>query len=146
MNAKQLTPDDGTERTWALVLESGEDPVSCLESFAADQRLSAARITAIGAFSRATLGWFDWEEKTYREIPIDEQVELLALVGDIALEDEQPSVHAHVVVGKSDGSAHGGHLLGATVRPTMEIVITESPAHLRERHDPESGLALIAPD
>lgn len=146
MHTKQLTPDDAARRTWALVLDSGEDPVPCIESFAAEHRLTAAQITAIGAFARATLGWFDWDEKTYREIVVDEQVELLSLVGDIALKDDEPSLHAHVVVGKRDGSAHGGHLLSATVRPTMEIILTEAPAHLRKRHDPESGLALIAPD
>lgn len=52
-------------------------------------------------------------------------------------------MHAHVVVGKSDGSAHGGHLLEAYVRPTLEVVLVESPAHLRRRPDRDSGLALI---
>ena len=144
MQAKQLTPNGDAERIWALVLDPGEEPVRCIESFARERRLSAARITAIGALERATLGWFDWDEKSYREIPIDEQVELLSLVGDIALKGDEPSLHAHVVLGKRDGTAHGGHLLAASVRPTMEIVIGESPAHLRKRHDPESGLALIA--
>jgi len=47
------------------------------------------------------------------------------------------------VVGKPDGAAHGGHLLEAHVRPTLELILTESPRHLQKRHDPESGLALI---
>ena len=45
-----------------------------------------------------------------------------------------------------DASTRGGHFVGGTVRPTLELVIQESPAHLRKAHDPESGLALIAPD
>jgi len=76
---------------------------------------------------------------------IQEQVEVLSLIGDIALDDGEPKVHAHVVVGKSDGTAHGGHVLEAHVRPTLEVVLTESPRHLRKRFDPESCLALIDP-
>jgi predicted DNA-binding protein with PD1-like motif len=98
----------------------------------------------VGAFSDVKLGYFDWEAKDYLEIPLDEQVEVLVLAGDIATKDGEPTVHAHVVVGKRDGSAHGGHLLEAHVRPTLELVLTESAAHLRKQHDPETGLALIS--
>lgn len=64
-------------------------------------------------------------------------------MGDIAVEDGKKKVHAHVVLGRRDGSAWGGHLLAAKVRPTLEVVLTESPSYLRRVHDPESGLALI---
>ena len=37
----------------------------------------------------------------------------------------------------------GGHLIAGHVRPTLELVVDEVPAHLRRRYDPESGLALI---
>jgi uncharacterized protein len=71
------------------------------------------------------------------------QVELLSLIGDVALKDGEPQVHAHAVVGKRDGTAHGGHLLHAHVRPTFEVVLTESPAHLRKEFDASAGIALI---
>jgi uncharacterized protein len=89
------------------------------------------------------LGWFDRERKDYDRIPIGEQVEVLSLAGDVALDRGEPKVHAHVVVGKRDGTAHGGHLLRASVWPTLEVVLAESPAELRKSHDPETGLALI---
>ena len=89
------------------------------------------------------MGYFDWEKKDYKRIPLPEQVEVLALVGDIALDQGKPKVHAHVVVGKADGTAHGGHLLEARVRPTLEVVLVESPQHLQRQNDPESGLALL---
>ena len=141
MHAKLL--NDKSERTWALVFDSGDEPVSLLSRFAAEHKLSAARFTAIGAFSELVVGYFDWQKKDYERIAIREQVEVLALVGDIALAKGKPKVHAHVVVGKRDASAHGGHLLEARVRPTLEVVLTESPAHLVREHDPQSGLALI---
>lgn len=65
------------------------------------------------------------------------------MIGDIALKDGEPQVHAHLVVGRKDGTAHGGHLLEAHVRPTCELILTESPAHMEKKIDPESGLALI---
>ncbi|MGH3093210.1 MAG: PPC domain-containing DNA-binding protein [Gaiellaceae bacterium] len=138
-----LTRDE--ETTHVLVFETDDEVVSTLEAFARERDIVAARFTAIGAFRELTLGYFDWERKAYEEIPLAEQVEVLTLAGDIALKGGEPSVHAHVVVGKRDGSAHGGHLLEARVRPTLELALVESPAHLRKEHDPETGLALIAP-
>ena len=83
------------------------------------------------------------DQEVSTAIKLQEQVELLSLIGDIALKDDEPQVHAHLVIGRQDGTAHGGHLLSATVRPTCEIVITESPQHLQKEIDPESGIALI---
>ena len=107
--------------------------------------IAAARLTGIGACSGAVLGFFDWETKDYRKIPVAEQVEVVSLLGDIALgADGKPALHLHVVVSRADGIALGGHLLEAHVRPTLEVVLTELPRHLHKRKDAESGLALIA--
>jgi predicted DNA-binding protein with PD1-like motif len=134
------------ERTHVLVFETDDDVLPLLEAFASDQGIGAARFTAIGALRRVTLGYFDWRARDYVKIPLEEQVEVLSLVGDVARKDDAPKVHAHLVVGKRDGSAHGGHLLAGIVRPTLELVLVESPTRLRRRYDPESGLALIDPD
>ncbi|MGA8270513.1 MAG: PPC domain-containing DNA-binding protein [Candidatus Sulfotelmatobacter sp.] len=131
-------------KTYALILETGEEIASVLLQFATQQDLGGSSFKAIGALSYAKLGWFNWETKKYEPASVlNEQVELLSLIGDIALKDGEPQVHAHVVVGRSDGTAHGGHLLEAHVRPTCELILTESPAHLQRKIDPESGIALI---
>ena len=137
--------NEAPERTFALVFERGDDVMSNLQGFAAEQGLTASRFTAIGAFERATLGYFDWERKDYEHIPVEEQVEVLALTGDVALEGTKPKVHAHVVLGRRDGSTVGGHLLEARVRPTLEVLLVDAPSHLCRVHDPVSGLALIRP-
>jgi hypothetical protein len=145
MESKLLSETDG-QRSHVLVLTTGEEAMAALQAFAKDASLTAASFTAIGAFSSAVLGYFDWSTKEYRRIPVDEQVEVAALTGDIALgPDGAPAVHAHVVLGQRTGSALAGHLLEGRVRPTLEIVLTESPRHLHKRLDPESGLALIRP-
>ncbi|PYO19228.1 MAG: DUF296 domain-containing protein [Candidatus Rokuibacteriota bacterium] len=132
-------------RTWALIFDKGDEPVSGLTAFAKSQGLGGAHFTAIGAFSEVTLGYFDRKARDYKKIPLREQVEVLSLIGDVALDRGEPKVHAHVVVGRADGEARGGHLLEARVWPTLEVVLTESPRHLRKRHDPETGLPLIDP-
>lgn len=135
---------DAGEQTFAIVFDKGDEVVSNLLAFAKDNKLSASHFTAIGAFEDVTLGFFERERKEYKRIPINEQVEVLSLVGDIALEDNEPKVHAHVVVGKADGTAHGGHLLEAHVWPTLELILIESPQHLHRKIDNETGLALIS--
>ncbi len=142
MRAKLLS--EGPEQTYVLVFSTGDEVMKSLQTFAREKHLGCSRFTAIGAFREATLGYFNWERKEYQPIAVREQVEVLSLIGDIALDErEEPKLHAHVVVGKADGTAHGGHLLEAIVRPTLEVILVEAPRHLQRRHDPESGLALI---
>ncbi|HKN71779.1 MAG TPA: PPC domain-containing DNA-binding protein [Terriglobales bacterium] len=141
MRWKQI---DDEPKVFVLIFETGDEIASVLRQFAKNQGLGGSSFKAIGALSCAKLGWFNWETKKYDPASVlDEQVELLSLIGDIALRDGKPQVHAHVVVGRSDGNAQGGHLLEARVRPTCELILTESPAHLQKQLDPESGIALI---
>jgi hypothetical protein len=131
-------------RTYALIFETGDEIASNLKRFARENSLAGSSFKAIGALSDVKVGWFNWDSKKYETAAeIHDQVEVLSLIGDIALHDGGPEVHAHLVVGKKDGTAHGGHLLEAHVRPTLELILTESPEPLQKRHDPESGLALI---
>ena len=134
---------EGPQRTFAVVFATGDEVIESLLGFAREQQLTAAELTGLGALSDAVLGYFDWQKKDYKRIPIGEQVEVLNLTGNVALADGEPGLHVHIVLGKADGTAHGGHLLQAHVRPTLEVIVTESPAHLRRRSDPETGLALI---
>jgi predicted DNA-binding protein with PD1-like motif len=132
-------------RTFVVVLATGDEALSALTSVAREHHLGASHFSAIGAFERAVVAYFQWTTRTYRNIAIDEQVEVLTMTGDISIEKGIPKLHAHVVLGKSDGTAHGGHLVEGHVRPTLEIVLTELPRHLHRRFDPVSGLALIDP-
>ena len=141
----KLIHDDG-EKTFAIIFDKGDEVAGGLLSFAKDNNLSASHFTAIGAFERVTLGFFERERKDYKRITINEQVEVLSLAGDITLEKGEPKVHAHVVLGKRDATAHGGHLLEAHVWPTLEVVLEEMPAALVRRYDASTGLSLIALD
>lgn len=141
MQAKLLDRNGGA--TYVLIFEVGDEVMAGLADFAKELQLEASDFSALGAFSGALLGFFDVGKKDYRKIPIDEQVEVLTLVGNITLDKGAPKVHAHTVLGLADGTTRGGHLLEGRVRPTLELMLTESPVQLRRRFDAETGLALI---
>jgi uncharacterized protein len=131
-------------RVWVLVLAPGEEAKSTIVAFAKKNDLKAASFVALGAFERAKIGYFDWQKKEYLPIAVDEQVEVILLVGDIAENDKhEADFHGHTVLGRRDGSTRGGHLLEGVVRPTLEVTLTETPAHLRRRMHPDINVALI---
>lgn len=142
MRSKLLFEEQGL-RTFAVVFDKNDDVVPLLLQFAEENSLSGARLNGIGAFQRVRLGYFQREARKYHPIDINEQVELLSLIGNFARKDGKPKLHAHVIVGKRDGSAHGGHLLEARVWPTLEIMVIETPAYLQRTVDESTGLALL---
>jgi predicted DNA-binding protein with PD1-like motif len=143
MRSTVLHDADGL-RTFAVVMDKGDDAAVQLLAFARQNGVSGAGLTAIGACQEATLAYFDPEQKQYHDIPVTEQVEVLSMIGDLAEKDGEPALHAHAVLGRRDGSVVGGHVKQAIVWPTLEVIVTETPEHLRKRVDEETGLALIA--
>jgi uncharacterized protein len=141
MKAKVV--QDADVVTYVVVCDPGDEAVAALAQFARAERLEASQVTAVGAFERATVGWFDRAAQHYRRIPVDEQCEVLSLLGDIAHGVDGPSLHVHVVLGLADGTTRGGHLLEGWVFPTLEVIVTETPAELRKVMRPELGIALI---
>lgn len=143
MKSTKLSGEAGSKAR-VVILDSGEEAFTTLTKFANDAGITAASLTAIGAFERATVGWFDLEKKTYKKIEIAEQCEVLSAIGDIAVGDDgKASLHVHVVLGLADGTTRGGHLLEGKVRPTLEVIVADTPAHLRRKKKPDLGIALI---
>lgn len=140
-----LLYEENGRRSFLLVLDKGEEAHGAISSFAAMHNIKAASLSAIGAASGATLGYFDPATGSYLSTVFDEQMELASCLGDIADDGGKPALHAHVVLGRRDSTAVAGHLQRLHVFPTMEVVLTESPAHLRKRLDPATGLAFIDP-
>ena len=140
---KSMIVEDAEVVTYVVVCDPGDEAVAALTQFARAEDLEAAQITAVGAFESAVVGWFDRTEKEYRRIPVDQQCEVLSLIGDVAVGQDGPSVHVHVVLGLSDGTTRGGHLLEGRVFPTLELVVRETPAQVRKIMRPDLGLALI---
>lgn len=129
--------------TFLIRLEAGEEVIESLKRFADVQRIGFAALRAIGTFERVTLGYYDTETKSYRNEGIEEPVEVLNMSGNVARgADGERLVHAHVAVGRSDYTVLGGHVVEATVGPTLEIVVDTAPLTVRRRHDEDTGLQL----
>jgi predicted DNA-binding protein with PD1-like motif len=140
----ELVWEEAGERSFIVVLDAGDEAFSCITEFATRNCLRGSSLTATGAFEKATVGWFDLRARSYKPIEVDEQCEGLSLIGDIAVGDDgKPSLHLHAVLGLQDGTTRGGHFLKGIVRPTLDVTIVETPAHLRRRKQPNLGLVLI---
>src|SRR5258708_34618456 len=91
MNFRQIDP---SLKTFVLVFQTGDELANGLSKFAEEQKLSAASFKAVGALSSIRLARFSWENKKYEpSVSLDEQVELLSLIGDIAMKDSKPAAH-----------------------------------------------------
>lgn len=141
----RLLSENGGAKNYAIILAKGDEVMSGLTDFARQNKVTSASFTAIGAFSHATVAWFDDGRKEFRLIPIKQQVELVSMIGDIALVNDQPAVHTHVAVASSDGTVRGGHVINAFVFPTLELFMTVYPTPLHKESDKATGLKLIDP-
>lgn len=145
MHYRQIDDRDG-RRTFVVALEIGEQVMETLSSLAAELDLAGSSVVGIGGFQQVRLGFFDWENQNFIQNVVEEQVEVLSFQGNIAEGDDgKPKLHVHVVLGRSDATTRGGHLVEGTVRPTLEVIITESPVHLHRLHDEKTGLVLLKP-
>ena len=142
MQSKVLI-EENKLKTFVLVFDKNDEVLPLLLQFAEENSIGGARLSGIGAFRRVRLDYFDRDRRDYQPIEINEQVELLSCVGNLARSNEKAKLHAHVIVGKCDGTAHGGHLLGGSVWPTMEVMVVETPAYLQRTMDETTGLALL---
>lgn len=143
MKSKMI--NDGAERVFVLILDQGEEAFKAITEFADREKVTGASVSAIGAFSQAKVGWFDFAAKKYKPIEVGVQCEVLSLLGDVAQGDDgKASLHLHAVLGMQDGTLRGGHLLSGSVKPTLEVTITETVVHLRRKKRPDLGIALIS--
>ncbi len=141
MNFKLI--NDAKQKTYAIIMDSGDEVTEQLMAFAKKEKVSASQFTAIGAFSETVTGFFDFSTKDYLKTTFKEQMEVLALTGDISRYKDEYKIHAHVVLGRKDGTAHGGHLMKGIAHPTLEIILNESPGYLKREIDRNSGIPLI---
>jgi predicted DNA-binding protein with PD1-like motif len=141
---KSKSINDGVERTFILILDQDEEAFKSISDFANRENITGASISAIGAFAKAKVGWFDLAAKKYKPIEVGEQCEVLSLIGDVAQGDDgEASLHLHAVLGLQDGTLRGGHFLSGLVQPTLEVTIRETVVNLRRKKRSDLGIALI---
>jgi len=126
------------QRRFLLVFDKGDDVLATLRAFADSQAVRGASFVALGAFSSATVAYWNPATKEYEHIAVDEQVEVLSLAGNLG-----NKIHAHVTLGRRDGSTIGGHLVAATFFPTLEMTVVAYDEAIVRETDAETGLSLI---
>lgn len=142
MRSKELRKDGA--RSFLLVFETGDEFPRDLIAFASANAIRAGHFTAIGAFTDFTIAYWNREVVEYEKNRMQEQVEVTALVGNIAVDAQgETKVHAHVTLGRRDFTTIAGHLMEAVVRPTLEVYLTEEPGEVVRRVDEETKLTLI---
>ncbi len=115
-----------TGRTFEVTMRKGDEVLAGLTEFAEQNHITVAHFTAVGAIDSGVLGWFDPDKRAYKKIIVNQEAEMLSLAGNISLQDGKPFVHAHCVVGLSDGSTKGGHLIEGHVSLAMQIFVVDS--------------------
>jgi len=111
--------------------------------FLATRSIFSGDFSGIGAMSSVRLAYFDTEIRAYADLDIDEQMEVLALVGNVARHAEQPLVHAHITLGRRDYTTLGGHLREGIVCPTLEIYLRSGTEALERTIDQRYGLPTL---
>jgi predicted DNA-binding protein with PD1-like motif len=142
----RLLGNNNGVKEYVLIFAKGDELLSGIRDFALEQKITAARFTAIGALQSAKTAWFDLSNKCYKINVVDRQSELISLIGDIGVYNETPVPHVHISVGLENGSIQGGHLLEAVAYPTVELFMTVFPEPLRKELDEETDLTLIHPE
>jgi len=142
----KLISQNGATRTYMMVFAPGDEIMSGLTDFAVKYKVKSAHFIAIGDVTSAKIGWFDRSKKLFKVNSINEQCEITSMIGDVALYNGKPIVHAHINLAAQDGTVRGGHLLEGLIAPTLEVTMTVEPGRLYKKIDSASGLVLIDPE
>jgi predicted DNA-binding protein with PD1-like motif len=130
-------------RVHLVSLETGDDVVPTITRYAADNEITAAWFTYLGAVRTAALRYYDQDARRYRDFTIDRHLEVLSGVGNVSLLDGQPFVHTHAAFADSVGRAFGGHLNTGCIVWALEVRLEEYSGEPPVRlYDDATGLNL----
>jgi hypothetical protein len=129
---------------YVLRLDSGEEVMATLLDFIRREQIRGGYFLAFGGFSQVRLRYFSVAQEAYQDFDINQQVEVVSLLGNIAEKNGEPMIHMHTSVSDSSGRTFSGHIGSGTVRPTLEVFVSQLDGALRLQHDPETGLDLLS--
>ena len=128
---------------YQLRLESGEALNASLLDWLAGQDIGYAVMTGLGAVSGATVSYWNGETREYEQHELNEQMEVVSLIGNATMKEGRPFTHIHVTLGRRDLSVVGGHLNDLVVNPNLEIWLRAEDATVDRTLDERSGLFLM---
>jgi predicted DNA-binding protein with PD1-like motif len=122
---------------------SGETFPGPLLEWLARERVGYAVLTGLGAVRGATVSYWNAETQQYETHQLAEQMEVTSLVGNVALRDGTPFIHAHANFGRRDLSVVGGHVNELIVHPTLEVWLRSEPLEVQRELDESCGLYVM---
>lgn len=129
---------------FVLVLKKGERVVEALQKFAQKKSINSAWVSGLGAVLEAEIGYYKLDTRDYHFVQLDSILEIVSLSGNVAIYENVPMAHLHVVLSDESMKTYGGHLKEAVVGGTVELYIRTIKADLVRQPDAETGLKLIS--
>lgn len=123
--------------------ESGEHLAASLLAWLKAEGIGYATMTGLGAVSGATISYWNANTRQYEQHQLDEQMEVVSLVGNVTIKEGAPFTHIHVTLGRRDLSILGGHFNDATVHPNVEVWLRPESETVERTLDESSGLFLM---
>jgi len=125
-------------------IEPNEDLIDSIIAMVKKHNVKSGLINCIGALRKFTIGYFDIEFKKYLTRTLNEYVELVSCMGNIAFMDGEPIIHLHLTIGTREYNLKGGHLFQpCIVSITSEVSIFEIDEMIKRAKDPQFGLSLL---
>ena len=128
---------------YLLRFDRGEEIVSGLAVFAAQERIPGASFTAIGAAEKVVISFYHGRLKQYEDMVIKDELEIASLTGNIAWKENAPVVHAHGVFSDRNMKSFGGHVKKCVVSFTGEVSLFVFGKKVERAHDEKTGLNLL---
>jgi uncharacterized protein len=122
---------------------SGERAAEAVMDVLRREVVGYATLTGLGAVRWVRLAYWNATTREYEAHEVEEQLEVVSLVGNVTLRDGEPFLHWHISLGRHDLTLFGGHFLDAVVHPNLEVWLQLEPAEVARRVEPDSGLALM---
>ncbi|GAB4334640.1 MAG: DNA-binding protein [Candidatus Abyssubacteria bacterium] len=130
-------------RTFLCRLPHDADLLDWLVRFATEQKMQMATISVIGAVETAKVAYYDQRQKSYSEIAIDKNLEIVSCTGNISIKEGKLFAHCHAVFSDDCGETFGGHVATGTIIFAAEAHVQEIVGHeLVREYDDVTGLAL----
>ncbi|MBI4100919.1 DNA-binding protein [Candidatus Microgenomates bacterium] len=128
---------------YLLVFGQGEKLIGSLIEFCQAQKVQAGWLSGLGAIEAAEIGYYNLAKKAYHFVKLDSLLEIVSLVGNVAMFKAKPYLHIHTVLSDEGMKTYGGHLKEAAVGGTCEIHLTVFDSRLERQADVETGLNLL---
>jgi len=128
------------DKVYVFRVKPGQELLSEITGFCREQEItSGVVIGIIGSLQSARLNYLMELPGKYEGVDYEGPLEIVCAQGSVALEDHNTIVHIHIQLGSQEGCM-GGHLAGAKVFSTAEVVIAKLDRQLRRQADSYTGL------